>query len=252
MSNISEANFCIKTICPEISAVIQKKLFSLDYKWMSGSKSFENYSEDYIEINTKDKTLSFWRKGLVRKKEGEEISLSELMSWTNDRVVRLNDAYEAHIYTDGIRINPWAENAWIPFDRFITLAEALEEVKKGIDDEPFAIDTICPEISKVVQKELFGRGCEWSSGGKNVIHADQRILAIHHRNKNIITHGDAPELKRLSLEEFFSQSKKEVSVTLTDSWTAVVTKDQVKVGCQTFDIKKVEELISACRELGKI
>lgn len=244
---MSQIVYKIKTICPEISKVIQEKLFSLGYKWGDGDK---------IPSCLDKKELHLWSDKKItwgdETDKCEFLSLSELMSWTNERIVKLNDACEAHIKEDGIRVNHHTENAWIPLDRLATLAEALKEAKKGIDDEPCSLDVICPEISEVVQKELFKRGCKWEFRGKSVSYTHERILAIHYRDKNTITWGDDPGLERLSLEEFFSQSKKEVSVTLTDSWTAVVTKDQVKVGCQTFDIERVEELISICRELGKI
>jgi hypothetical protein len=248
------SKYYIKTICPEISKVIQEKLFSLGYRWPVTGKTISHLDAPLIAIwNDMEITFEYLGDGVT---DEEEISLHELMSWNNKKSFDLNDLFTATLQDKGLKVvNEDDQGAsCIPYDRLVTLAEAIEEVKKEEDFEPFLIDVICPEISEVVQKELFKRGYEWRGWdrGDVVRFTNKRILILNYHSKKAIIFGHVDGLKQITLEEFFSRSRKEISVTLTDSWTAVVTKESVKVGCQTFDIKKIEELISFCREQGKI
>jgi hypothetical protein len=246
------SKYYIKTICPEISKVIQEKLFSLGYEWPIGGKTISHLDAPIIVL-WDDMEIAYSSGGVYCDRE---LSLPELMSWTNGKSFDLNDLFTATLQDKGLKVvNEDGQGAsCIPYDRLVALAEAIEEVKKEEDFEPFLIDVICPEISEVVQKELFKRGYEWEGWDRDgvVRYTDARILAINCFHKKAITFWHIGSMKQITLKEFFSQSRKEASVTLTDSWTAVVTKESVKVGCQTFDIKKVEELISLCREQGKI
>lgn len=45
------------------------------------------------------------------------------------------------------------------------------------------------------------------------------------------------------------EAPSELSVELNDSYTAVISKDGVKVGCQTFPIKKIQEIIDTYNKL---
>ena len=75
-------------------------------------------------------------------------------------------------------------------------------------------------------------------------------------NGNSYSRKDCDQVKTivLTLEEFFEfiatehkpQSKELV---LTDSYTAIIYKDKVVVGCQTIDIAKVKEIIKISEEL---
>jgi hypothetical protein len=248
------SKYYIKTICPEISKVIQEKLFSLGYRWPVTGKTISHLDAPLIAIwNDMEITFEYLGDGVT---DEEEISLPELMSWTNKKSFDLNDLFTATLQDKGLKVvNEDDQGAsCIPYDRLVTLAEAIEEVKKEEYFEPFSIDVICPEISEVVQKELFKRGYEWVGweGDGVVRYTDARILTLNYRYKKAISFRHIESLKQITLEEFFSRSRKEISVTLTDSWTAVVTKESVNVGCQTFSISKVEELISLCREQSKI
>lgn len=243
----------IKTICPEISKVIQEKLFSLGYEWPISGKTASYLDAPFITLWDNMK-IAYSSGSVIGNRE---LSLSELMSWTNEKSFDLNKLFTATLQDKGLKVvskdGQWA--ACIPYDRLASLAEAIEEVKKEEEDfEPFSIDVICPEISEVVQKELFKMGYVWAGWDRDgvVRYTDARILALNYHCKKTISFWYGGGLKRITLEELFSRLRKKILVTLTDSWTAIVTKESVKVGCQTFDIKKVEELISLCHEQGKI
>jgi hypothetical protein len=49
---------------------------------------------------------------------------------------------------------------------------------------------------------------------------------------------------RAALEKYFPE-KHSIEIQLNDSYTAVVSKDTVKVGCQEFPVSKLKELIEA-------
>lgn len=51
--------------------------------------------------------------------------------------------------------------------------------------------------------------------------------------------------------EVVSKAVKPITVVLNSEHTAVVTKDGVKVGCQTFTLAKIDELMKAVAEVRK-
>lgn len=59
------------------------------------------------------------------------------------------------------------------------------------------------------------------------------------------------EVKKLKDILIKYEKRKEIKVTLNSQYIAIVKKDHVKVGCQTFSFEKVEELYNAIEEYKK-
>lgn len=58
-------------------------------------------------------------------------------------------------------------------------------------------------------------------------------------------------VKFAKLADFLSSFKKQIEIKLNDEYTAVVNKNFVQVGCQTFPLEKIEEVYEAIQTLKK-
>ena len=91
---------------------------------------------------------------------------------------------------------------------------------------------------------LFGIPNSYSDGSiKDVDVQDFRFVAITDR----VTGNTIPyNLNFASIEELFeAMSPDPVTVQLNDKYKAEITRDGVTVGCQTFPLSKIDELVAA-------
>lgn len=58
-------------------------------------------------------------------------------------------------------------------------------------------------------------------------------------------------VKFTELADFLSSLKKQIEIKLNDEYTAVVSKNFVQVGCQTFSWEKIEEVYKAIQKIKK-
>lgn len=58
-----------------------------------------------------------------------------------------------------------------------------------------------------------------------------------------------PEYTTITFDKFLSLKKElEIEIKLNDEYTAIISKDNVKVGCQTFPLSVIQELYNALKK----
>lgn len=115
-----------------------------------------------------------------------------------------------------------------------------------------------PEHSTAVQKRLFELGFRWSMGNK--IHAaESPSLQVNYCGPDgIITHASTKEWTPLkphtvvTLDDLYSDKftvPKSVTIALNSEYKATVEPDGITVGCQTFPLSVIDELVKARAEV---
>lgn len=127
--------------------------------------------------------------------------------------------------------------------------------KKHLPKE-FRITILSEAHSKLVQERLFELGYKWSSVGSRVISqwfpTDQircdknKFMGTATKNYYDFYY---PESKTISTEDLFTCIPSQVEVRLNDQYTAILSDDGIKVGCQTFPLSVIDELVKAKQEL---
>jgi len=128
---------------------------------------------------------------------------------------------------------------------------------KGIPDQ------LLPEAHKIVQTKLFELGYVWSGTGRSTkidnVHA--RSLQVNLTTTGRITFHHEEEYsaggkcftafgQETEWVEFASDSDV-VKIQLNSDYTAEVSKDGIKVGCQTFPLEVVKQLAAAVKKVSK-
>jgi len=126
--------------------------------------------------------------------------------------------------------------------------------------ETFRINIFSQEHSKVVQQRLFDLGYAWNSGGAvfldfHDIYPDCQIccnskLKMRHGSK--ADHDEEIDVygEEITTDDLFQMEKpKKQIVQLNSEYSDVVSKDGIKVGCQTFNLDIVEKLANAVKEI---
>ena len=116
----------------------------------------------------------------------------------------------------------------------------------------YGVKILNKDHSKMIQEFLISKGIFWRSGDSEYIDYDDAtyIFVLNSRmGKAYRREGDTIKLHNsevLSTDSFIEKfSKKEISVELTDDYTAYLKDGFVKVGCQEIPFEKVEELYNA-------
>ena len=108
-----------------------------------------------------------------------------------------------------------------------------------------------PEHSKAIQEQLFKLGVRFCSGDNETpLYADASVL--HVKNK-IVSHGNSwsvnsyESCEETTLDDLYklNQPPKPRELKLNDEYTAIITEDKVKVGCQEFTHEVINELHKA-------
>jgi hypothetical protein len=115
-----------------------------------------------------------------------------------------------------------------PYD----LIEIKQEMLVSVTDE------IIEGIAKSIDKRL---AALYKKNGQPHIHPGTTHLETLIKLKLGLSVRDKD---RAALEKYFPE-KHSIEIQLNDSYTAVVSKDTVKVGCQEFPVSKLKELLEA-------
>ena len=115
----------------------------------------------------------------------------------------------------------------------------------------YAIKILNEDHSRMLQEFLISKDIFWRDGQRSYIkYHDIDYLCISHGSMSLVRKSNPCGLDEdftsvstdFIIEEF---SKKEISVELTDDYTAYLKDGFVKVGCQEIPFEKVEELYNA-------
>ena len=106
-----------------------------------------------------------------------------------------------------------------------------------------------PEHSKAIQEQLFKLGFSWLQGQELMYLDGDQLFA----NSNDLGYASDSEFynnsthKETTLDDLYklNQPPKPVEVKLNDEYTAIITDDKVKVGCQEFTHEVINELHKA-------
>ena len=111
-----------------------------------------------------------------------------------------------------------------------------------------------PEHSKAIQEQLFKLGVRFCSGDNETpLYADASVL--HVKNK-IVSHGNSwsvnsyESCEETTLDDLYklNQPPKPRELKLNNEYTAIITDDKVKVGCQEFTHEVINELHKAINQ----
>lgn len=123
-------------------------------------------------------------------------------------------------------------------------------------DQVYHIVIHNPTHCEAVQRRLFELGYDWSIGKKRVDHLDAASLQAGIDPMGI-TYATRPKWgaswtnkphRVITLDDLYGPEfckPQTVDVKLNDSHKAVVSRDSIKVGCQTFPISVLDELVKA-------
>jgi hypothetical protein len=108
---------------------------------------------------------------------------------------------------------------------------------------------VCPEISEALQKIAFKNDIIWGDG-VGVIQYTHYNYLIYDTNRNALLRSDKEHNAAISVEKFIEIiSQKQIKV---GDYTAVISKDNVVVGCQTVDYKIVCEIYEKMKKLQNV
>lgn len=106
-----------------------------------------------------------------------------------------------------------------------------------------------PQTSKLVQSMLFNKGFKWSFNATTVKHENYKYLCP--KSDKFICYDDDPIEDKLvlNIDEFINWfntgSLPHNICVLNSKYTAVIHRDKVVVGCQTFDKEASIKLANA-------
>lgn len=117
-----------------------------------------------------------------------------------------------------------------------------------------------PEHCEAVQKRLFELGYRWRGGGTRVAYQDAASLSLNYQEgeENIVSfNADKEKRPRRShtivtLDDLYSDKftvPKSVTIALNSEYKATVEPDGITVGCQTFPLSVIDELVKARAEV---
>ena len=79
---------------------------------------------------------------------------------------------------------------------------------------------------------------------------DYPYVVVYHNRRKISGYTYQQEYKIVSFVDIFNiQPEKMVNVILNNEYTAEVSENGIKVGCQTFSLEIVEKLVAAKKEV---
>jgi hypothetical protein len=105
------------------------------------------------------------------------------------------------------------------------------------------------QTSKLVQTMLFSKGFGWSVGSKDIKYENCQYLCP--QNDNFICYDNYPVIDKLvlNIDQFINWfntgNLPYSSCILNDDYTAIINKDKMVVGCQTFDKETSIKLANA-------
>ncbi len=270
----------------DISRAIQSILKANGYVWYNPNVS-EFKGEDIngknsgiaFPIDTKSDGKSIYYTNFTDPDDHKIISLEDLINLFEIKKVKvtLNSRYYAEVSKANVSI--FHSNGELHAEYEHARIEELSQALLGINSPSKLADSkenyLCvrtygsKDISLAIQTILFSKGYEWSNSNgatpyyysEENFHKNSGIAIItdslkpNNRYKHILhsnLSGYTGNLKMLTLEEFLSLfESQEIVVKLSDSDTAIVKKEGVKVGCQTFPLTIINDLAAAVKEVSK-
>jgi len=118
-----------------------------------------------------------------------------------------------------------------------------------------------PELDKFLQELCFKHGVVWNDDSAKFnnsgwdCYGNNYYLLLYDNNRLMYDggHKHYANVTQVSTLEFIEavKKKREVSVKLNSEYSAIVTKENVKVGCQTFTHEVILEVAEAIKKLTK-
>jgi hypothetical protein len=133
--------------------------------------------------------------------------------------------------------------------------EEVEEKEKSIHDilverSTLEVDDIVTVTHKVPDYDL-GWECSWREGMDDVIGKECVVTKAPYSSGVRLDGKGNNYYYPLQSVQFVRKAPKTEKVTLTKDYDAVVSKDDIKVGCQTITFKAFDELASAVAKMRK-
>ena len=118
----------------------------------------------------------------------------------------------------------------------------------------FHIPVNSPEHSKAVQTRLFEFGFEWNTFKQTPSYLNEKVLVARGKELSFGNQeGYSYTENLLTLNDLYEMKVKKESVEVATGNAsypkAVVYKDKIVVGCQTFPIELGQKLVNALKEL---
>jgi hypothetical protein len=267
--------FAIKVLKGQslLNEAIQSILYSAGYKWFTGDQSyFYNYAHGYITCNVVSKEMCCNYPDANAKIIDPTVTpLSDLCNFLTSSVgvkIELNSQYTVYVSASGIVAS---DGSYFPLSTISNLRKALDKVNEKHASRK---TMLCPlEAGKnhfrMLQGALFSLGFSWLGDGDNVfeyynygdvdltyIVADASTKKLTWLSSNAAQGKKYAEMRKFKypqeLDAWCSaveiSGSTEVGVDL-GTHTAVVTHDEITVGCQTFPTTIIDALERAVKQL---
>jgi hypothetical protein len=182
---------------------------------------------------------------------------------TKTKQVRLNDNITATVTLENITIDGYKT---IPIKAIKELQDAWLSVTSLSNNElSIKVPTDKPAVHRAIQQLLFGYDIVWASESTSRKHilrdAGCRLVVYRGSNSTYFAYDDVKHLfdidavtefpKLISKLDDFVSKPVEANVVLNSQLTALVKRDEIRVGCQTFKCEVIAQLKAAVNELSK-
>lgn len=106
--------------------------------------------------------------------------------------------------------------------------------------------------SELIQEQLFKLGGRWAAGGDSYRYTNRLFLFLNDDNTicyvDSVSYFENAEEELCTLDELFLREKATETIKLTEDYNAVVSRDNIVVGCQTIPFDKLEQVYKKALE----
>lgn len=210
--------FYVRILSPEHCAAVQTRLFAMGYHWCGANGTVVKYLGS--------KHISGYPDGRL------------MFSTLRDR----DDSQVEFTLTDLLALQE-------------TQNTNQQETKMKLTSNSI-IKVLSPDHLKAIAARLKELGYTWRGANPATTHAthttETKWVTVYPNTKEMdytqdetFNHGDR---KLITLDDLYKQPTT-IEVKLNSEYTAVVSKDGLKVGCQTFNLSVIDDLAKAKKEV---
>jgi hypothetical protein len=191
---------------------------------------------------------------------GDEVMISKSSDWYGDNhrnpkdiKGKISDITNSRLLPYGVNWDNGTSNRYDASD--LVKVEEVKEKEKSIHDilverSTLEVGDVVMVTHKVPDYDL-GWECSWREGMDDAIGEECVVTGVLYSNGVRLDGKGNDYYYPLQSVQFVRKAPKTEKVTLTKDYDAVVSKDNIKVGCQTITFKAFDELAEAVAKMRK-
>jgi hypothetical protein len=248
-----------------LSRAIQALLFTYGFKWCgTGAKFFGALDYGYVVVDPAARELYNQHESSTTPCYDPKKDMSKIMEllapFGKTVSVNLNDTEKATVFCTGISIEGH-RNIIFPHSVVEDLRNAIKKSTKSADD--FVV--VCPENDVVsyiaIQNILFAEGYCWCSDDADkprlkAYLTHEIFVEVKTKRISVAPAGHTEQKYTLNdlptvVKQLSGKAYDNVSVKINETYTAKIDGGKIVVGCQVFEISKLDELAEAINTVRK-